>query len=276
MRIHEPAAPTGRRRPRRRSPRRRAWPAGRDLVGRADLLDAALVQDGDAVGELQRLVLVVGDEDGGVAGRVVELAQPAAQLLAHLGVERAERLVEQQHPRLDRERAGQRDALALAAGELAGIAVLPGPSSWTRSSRSVDAAADLALRPGALAPRPHPQAEGDVVEHGHVAEQRVVLEDEADMALAHGAGAWRPRRRTARAPASACSSPAMMRSSVVLPEPDGPSSATQLAWRDCRGRRPRSAGERPKRLGDALGCRDGDGACAAASVRRAARRVRRA
>ena len=76
------------------------------------------------VGELQRLLLVVGDEDGGVAGLVVDLAQPAAQILAHLGVERAERLVEQQHARLDRQRAGKRDALPLAAGELGGIALV--------------------------------------------------------------------------------------------------------------------------------------------------------
>ena len=46
-----------------------------------------------------------------------------AQLLAHARVERAERLVEQQHLRLDRERAGERHALALAAGELRRVAV---------------------------------------------------------------------------------------------------------------------------------------------------------
>ena len=54
---------------------------------------------------------------------VVQAAQPAAQLLAHLGVERAERLVEQQHARAHRQRAGERDALALAAGKLRGIPV---------------------------------------------------------------------------------------------------------------------------------------------------------
>jgi hypothetical protein len=53
----------------------------------------------------------------------VQPAQPAAQLLAHLGVERAERLVEQQHARLDRQSAGQRDALPLAARQLVRIAV---------------------------------------------------------------------------------------------------------------------------------------------------------
>jgi hypothetical protein len=53
----------------------------------------------------------------------VEVAQPAAQFLAHLCVERTEGLVEQEDARLDREGAGERDALSLAAGELAGVAL---------------------------------------------------------------------------------------------------------------------------------------------------------
>ena len=75
--------------------------------------------------------------------------------------------------------------------------------------------------------RLHAQAEGDVLEHRHVPEQRVVLEHEADAgARARGASvASSPWKRIA-ARRRATSSPAMMRSSVVLPEPDGPSSAT--------------------------------------------------
>ena len=82
-----------------------------------------LVHDHDPVGDLQRLFLVVRDEHAGDVQFVVQAAQPATQLLAHLGVERAERLVEQQHARLDGERARQRNALALAAGELVRIAI---------------------------------------------------------------------------------------------------------------------------------------------------------
>ncbi len=55
------------------------------------------------------------DEDRRVAGAVVDLAQPAAQFAAHLRIQCAEGLVEQQHLRLDRHGAGKRDALALAA-----------------------------------------------------------------------------------------------------------------------------------------------------------------
>ena len=76
--------------------------------------------DHDLVGDLEGLLLVVGHEDGGHVHLVVQPAQPVAQLLADLRVEGAERLVEQQHGRLDRQRPGQRHPLPLAAGELRG------------------------------------------------------------------------------------------------------------------------------------------------------------
>ena len=50
----------------------------------------------------------------------MEAAQPRAQLGADVRVERAEGLVEQQDLGLDGQRAGERHALALAAGELGG------------------------------------------------------------------------------------------------------------------------------------------------------------
>ena len=79
---------------------------------------AALVHDRDPVGHRQRLLLVVGhveERDPDVALDPLELD---LQSLAQLQVERAERLVEQQHLGEVDERARQRDALLLAAGEL--------------------------------------------------------------------------------------------------------------------------------------------------------------
>jgi hypothetical protein len=111
-------------------------------------------------------------------------AQPAAQLLAHARVERAERLVEQQHARLHRERTRERDALALAAGELIRHASRE-PIELDESQKLEHAALDLGLR-GPLAARLHADPERDVLEHVHVAEQRVVLEHEPDAALARG------------------------------------------------------------------------------------------
>ena len=63
------------------------------------------------------------DVDGGVAVCVVQAAHLEAHLLAQIGVEIGQRLVEQQRLRLDDQRAGQRHALLLAAGQLAGIAL---------------------------------------------------------------------------------------------------------------------------------------------------------
>ncbi len=68
-----------------------------------------------AVRDLQRLFLIVGHENGRDMDRVVQPAQPAPQFAPDRGVERAERLVEQQHARLDGERARQSHALALPA-----------------------------------------------------------------------------------------------------------------------------------------------------------------
>src|SRR3546814_6941916 len=70
------------------------------------------------VGKLQRLILIVGDEDGGDAGFVMDVPQPAAQVLSHLGVKRAERLVQQQQPRLHRKRARKRHAMPLTTRKL--------------------------------------------------------------------------------------------------------------------------------------------------------------
>ena len=48
----------------------------------------------------------------------------------------------------------------------------------------LDLGADLGLR-GSRQPGPHAQTKGDVLEDAHVAEQRVVLEHEADVPVAH-------------------------------------------------------------------------------------------
>ena len=55
-------------------------------------------------------------------------------LLAELEVERTQRLVEQQHLRFDDERARERHPLALAAGQLGGLAVAVGVEAYLRQS----------------------------------------------------------------------------------------------------------------------------------------------
>ena len=94
-----------------------------DLLGVGDLLDPAVVHDRDPVRHRQRLLLVVGDVDEGDPDLALDLLQLDLQALAELQVERAERLVEQQHLRQVDQRPRQRHPLLLAAGELGGAAV---------------------------------------------------------------------------------------------------------------------------------------------------------
>ena len=89
-----------------------------DLRGRPDLLDPAAVEHRDPVAHRQRLLLVVRHVDERDPDLLLDLLQLDLHLLAELQVERAERLVEQQHARPVDDRPRERDALALPAREL--------------------------------------------------------------------------------------------------------------------------------------------------------------
>ena len=93
-----------------------------DVAGLADLLDAPVVEHRQPVAQRQRLVLVVGDDDERDADLALNRLELDLHLLAQLEVERAERLVEQQHARPPDQGTGQRHALTLAARQLRGPA----------------------------------------------------------------------------------------------------------------------------------------------------------
>ena len=148
-----------------------------DVLGRAELLHAALVEDRDAVREGERLALVVRDVDERRARLAVHAPQLDLHLQADLEVERRQRLVQQQHLRPVDERPRQRDALHLAARELVRAAALVAVQAH-QPQRLGHARRGLALR--------HPgdaQPEADVALHVEVREQRRALEDHVDRAL---------------------------------------------------------------------------------------------
>ena len=100
-----------------------------------------------------------------------------AHLHAQLGVEVRERLVEEEDPRLAHDGAADGDALALAAGKLAGLAVEQLVDLQDLGGLR-DAPLDLGLR------RPQRlQAEGEVLAHRHVRVERVGLEHHREAAL---------------------------------------------------------------------------------------------
>ena len=142
-------------------------------------------------------------------------------LLAQLQVERAERLVEQQDARAVDQRAGERDPLLLAARELARLApVEPGEADeledFEHALPQLAAAHALAAQP-----------EGDVLEDRQVREERVALEDRVDVALVRRQPGDVAVAEVDR-PRVGSSKPPIIRSVVVLPQPDGPSSAKKL------------------------------------------------
>src|SRR5204863_3535305 len=100
----------------------------------------------------------------------------ALHLLAGLEAERAERFVEQEHLRAVDDRTRERDALPLAAGQLARLAAAEAGQAHhlERLGR-----APLALPAWDLLDA---QPVGDVVGDAEVREQRVVLEDGVDVA----------------------------------------------------------------------------------------------
>ena len=79
------------------------------------MLDAAIVEHGDAVRHGQRLALIMGDIDHRDAEAFVQALDFELHMLAQLLVQGAKRFVHQDQLGIEHQRAGQRDALLLAA-----------------------------------------------------------------------------------------------------------------------------------------------------------------
>lgn len=145
-----------------------------------------------------------------------------AHRLAQAGVQRGERFVEQHQGRAGRQRPRQGDALLLSARQLAGAAVLE-PTQAHEVEHLRDPRRAAALRPR--------EPERDVVPDAEVREQGPFLRDQRDArralarevaARAADDGVTHPDLATV----GPCMKPAdRVRSNVVLPHPDGPSTA---------------------------------------------------
>ena len=147
-----------------------------EVGGRGHLLQAAPVHQRAAAGHGQRLVLIVGDHHERHADIVLDLGEFGTHRIAQLGVERGERLVEQEHLGPLDQRAGEGDALALPARELVGLAVAEFVELdqlerlfHPRLALVAGHAVDL-------------QAIGDILRHGQVRKDRVGLEHHVDRA----------------------------------------------------------------------------------------------
>ena len=147
-----------------------------DLVRRSHLVDVALVEDDDAVGQGERLALVVRDVHESGAGLPVDAAQFHLHLEPDLEIERRERLVQEQHARAIDEGAREGDALHLATGQLVGppLAVALESHQHERLGHALGALGSLDSG--------HTQPERHVVSHVEVREQCGALEDHVERA----------------------------------------------------------------------------------------------
>ena len=179
------------------------------------------------VAHRQRLLLVVGDQDEGDADVALQVLQLDLHVAAQLAVERRQRLVEQQHGRPVDQRAGQRDALLLAAGQLPDAPRARSPAGAPARAPRRRACRARPVEPGrALA-----QPVGDVVRDVEMREQRVVLEHHVDRPPVGRHADHRLARRSRPRPRSAARSRRSGAAQVVLPQPDGP----RKEWNEPRG-----------------------------------------
>ena len=161
----------------------------------------------------------------GIAKCVAQLFEIWQHFLAPRQVERRQRFVEQQQPRLRQQRATQRHALLFAARQL----VRPAREQCRRAPAVSTTSSNRSARRRARGRRRAPYSQ--VAAHRQVRKQPRVLEHHADAPLAridHEVPlACRPgrRRRAARGPRPARSRPAISEISVDLPQPERPNSA---------------------------------------------------
>ena len=146
-------------------------------LGRCHLLEPAVSHDRHPVAHRHGLDLVVRDVDRGGAELALQRRDLGAGLRPQLGVEVRQRLVHQEHRRVADDGPAHGDPLALAARELAGLAVEP-LLELQHLGCVEHPLADLVLRQlGQL------QREADVLLDRHVRVERVVLEHHGDVAL---------------------------------------------------------------------------------------------
>ena len=147
-------------------------------LGIAEGTELSIAHDADMIGERQCFRLVMRDIEH---GQRRQLAMQPGELIDHraadLCIECGQRLIKQEHLRADRDGASDRDALLLAAGELARIALrVGGHADHGQGFR--DAGANNLFRHA-----PGPQSEGDILLDPHMRKERIVLHHHADIAV---------------------------------------------------------------------------------------------
>ena len=165
----------------------------------------------------ERLFLVVRDVERRDAKLELDAPDLLAQLHPHLRVERRERLVEEEHSGLDRERAGERHPLLHPTRELMRVASRCVPRPTSSSSSSTRGPRSFLCLPRIFNPN---STFWRAVMFGNNEYAWKTI----PMSRLLGATFVTSLPSTTMRPWFGRSKPATRRSAVVLPQPDGPSS----------------------------------------------------
>jgi hypothetical protein len=152
---------------------------GEHLLGGSHLDDPAEVHHGQAVGDVPREAEIVRDHQSGQSEFVAQPQEKREDLAAHRRVKGGDRLVGDEHARLEDHRPGDDHALALPPGQLMWVA-LEEPLR-----RPQAASAEGVGDPGLLvveAVDPHPFGDGLVDGVPRVQRSGWVLQDKLDTA----------------------------------------------------------------------------------------------
>jgi hypothetical protein len=114
-----------------------------DLISGAGLHDFAQVHDGDAVADVLDDGEVVGDEEVGEREFLLELFEEVDDLCLDRDVEGGDGFVEDEELRIQGERSGDADALALTTGELVGEAAAEFAAEADELEKFVDSLAPV-------------------------------------------------------------------------------------------------------------------------------------
>lgn len=143
----------------------------------ADGISGQVAEPAETAVRDAREFLIVGDVDERGAGLLLNALELGLHLAPNLFVERAERLVEQQDRRCERERPGEGDTLLLAATQRHDVSAF-GAGEADESEQLGHAQAHLGLRSPA-----HSQPVAHVLLDVHVRKHRVALENHPDVAF---------------------------------------------------------------------------------------------
>ena len=197
-----------------------------DLIARAQLDDAPEVHHRHPIAEVLDHGEVVGHEEQREVEATLEVAQQVQDLALDRHVEGRDGLVGDEEPGLHRERAGDPDALALAARELMGVPAVVVALEPDQLERLVDAVRRDFLRHavGRADPRRWSRRSWRGDRARRTGPGRPPASGCAARARRRPWRRARRRRRSVMVPLSASSSRSRTRPSVDLPQPDSPTS----------------------------------------------------